>query len=828
MDTETADALRTADERVIETGRMITTEERLRGTPLGDRDVLTRKVPLRDDQGKIVGVLGASIDITRRKAVERQLSESLIDLELAQHMAKLGSWHYDPQVGEPVWSEMIYEIFERDPALGPTTMEEFYQFFQGEVQELFIELEREALLNGTPFDRILPISLPGGQKKWIRTICRPDPQPGPAGYAVRGITQDVTTIKRAEETLRHNRANLLALIENTDGSIWSVDRELRLIVGNSAFHRNITQGRGRPFAPGEMIFAPEFSEGVQNDWRDYYRRALAGERFSVELSRQVIDTNSYVEYRFSPIQSSDGAIAGVTVFGRDITDRKKAEEQLRLLNEAMEQSPASVVITDTHGTIQYVNPRFCQLTGYSLDEVIGQNPRILKSGEQPPEFYNKMWATITTGQQWRGEMHNKKKNGDLFWELASIVGVKNPAGEITHFLGVKEDITERKQREAETVRQERLAAVGQLAAGIAHDFNNMLMAIIGNANLLEQLPDTPEKIKDRLAGIVTQGEQAAQLTRQILDFSRQSMIEPRPLDLRVFLKETIRFIGRTLPENIKITYNFDHGNYTIHADPAQIQQIVTNLAVNARDAMPQGGRLDISLGRLTLPEGATLPASEMSPGEWIILTVSDTGEGIPPEALPHIFEPFFTTKALGSGTGLGLAQVYGIVHQHNGDITVKSRLGQGVTFTIYFPVLVTEASSAPPQPSPDIPLGQGQTVLVVEDEAVVLEVTRAMLETLNYKVLTATSGLAALEVLSIHLDQIDLVLSDVVMVDMGGIELAEQLATIAPGMPMLLMTGYAPSPAPTTTMGPNIKGRLHKPLGVRALARAARKALRDY
>jgi|GEM_PF-2434982 len=506
----------------------------------------------------------------------------------------------------------------------------------------------------------------------------------------------------------------------------------------------------------------------------------------------------------------------------EIAVRKQAEESLKLLNQAVEQSPVMVVITNADGIIQYVNPKFSQVTGYSAAEAVGQNPRILKSGRHSDGFYQKLWDTITGGREWRGEFNNRKKNGKLYWELVSIVGVKNQNGKITHYVAVKEDITQRKRSEEQHVRQERLAAVGQLAAGIAHDFNNILTSIIGFAELLQNTPNADPNLKR----IVEQGQRAAELTRQILDFSRQTVNKPQPLDMRIYLNETLKFVERTIPETIQIQFNFERGDHTIHADPTQLQQVITNLAVNARDAMPDGGTLYFDLSTTSLAPEDAPPCSEMEAGEWVRLAVTDTGSGIAPEALPHIFEPFFTTKQVGQGTGLGLAQIYGIVMQHNGCITVNSRVGHGTTFTIYFPALpdhnaVTEA------PVNVIPHGQGETVLLVEDEQVVRQVIETMLETLNYRVISASDGAEALAICRTQADRIALVLTDVVMPGMDGYALASALQTDVPGLSVLLISGYGRESGAGAVSHPNVVGRLTKPLNIPQLAQALHEALQN-
>ncbi len=580
----------------------------------------------------------------------------------------------------------------------------------------------------------------------------------------------------------------------------------------------------------EMVIGKNIHDFVPEDQakelvKQYQRAYQTQEPLIQEIRVTMNSEERWFRNTMKPIEYGVAKTPAILLVSLDITDRKQTEEELRQLNQAMEQSPVSVMITDTEGVIQYVNPKFCQVTGYSVGEVIGQNPSILQSGKNPPEFYREMWETLVAGHEWQGEFHNKKKNGQLFWELASIAGVKNKSGNITHYVAVKEDVTQRKQLEEETVRQERLAAVGQLAAGIAHDFNNLLTTIIGNAELIRYRPDIGEEVKSDLTKITKQGERAAKLTRQLLDFSRQTTSESQPLDLRTYLNETLKFIERTIPENIRIRLDYGRGNCTINGDPTQLQQVITNLAVNARDAMPNGGVLSFDLSRITLSRSEQPPCPEMEGSNWVRLTVTDTGSGIEPHVLPHIFEPFFTTKEVGQGTGLGLAQIYGIVEQHHGCITAESQVGKGATFTLYFPALTTQTSPED-EAVGHLPRGQGETILLVEDNRDVLDVARLMLESLNYRVLTATDGVEGLAVYRTQAHQIALVLTDAMMPNMDGLALVSTLHAESPEIKVLLMSGYAHNPEISHEIAKNIISRLQKPLNIQELAWTLDNALR--
>ena len=383
---------------------------------------------------------------------------------------------------------------------------------------------------------------------------------------------------------------------------------------------------------------------------------------------------------------------------------------------------------------------------------------------------------------------------------------------------VLHDATREKEVQRRMELQGRLAAVGQLAAGIAHDFNNIPQIIIGRAELLRYQPDLSDKLRPDIEAIREQGQKAARLVRQILDFSRKSISVQGPLDLKPFVKETLKMLQRVLPENIDMDVEAPDDGYWVRADPTQMEQVLTNLVVNARDAMPHGGRLKVGLYRRSLEGKPPFPG--MTSGDWIVVEVSDTGVGIPPEARPHIFEPFFTTKGPDRGTGLGLAQVYGIVEQHGGFIDFESEVGRGTTFVIYLPAIRGEGTRTR-KAEEEFPRGRGEKILVVEDDDTVLKIIREMLTSLGYSVLTATNGREALEVFERYRKEIKLVLSDIVMPKMGGKELLGSLRRIDPEVKLAFISGYLLGEAiPEGTVG-----WIQKPVQVQELAKFVHRVL---
>jgi nitrogen-specific signal transduction histidine kinase/ActR/RegA family two-component response regulator len=388
-------------------------------------------------------------------------------------------------------------------------------------------------------------------------------------------------------------------------------------------------------------------------------------------------------------------------------------------------------------------------------------------------------------------------------------------------LSVLRDVTERRRTQEMVQQQERLAAVGQLAAGIAHDFNNVMSAIVLYAQILQRRDDLSDKERRRLDIIYRQANHAIDLIKQILDFSRRSVMERSAMDLVPFFKEMFRLFEHTLPESIKLALHYQAPDYIVVADPTRLQQAIMNLAINARDAMPDGGSFTVSLSRLELLPENMPPAPDMAPGPWLRISVAGEGYGMSEEMLQHVFEPFYTTKGSSEGTGLGLAQVYGIIRQHDGYITVDSIEGQGTTFTIYLPLIEedTQATEIPP-PTFDqaVRAPREATVLVVEDEEWARIAVEESLEALGYHVLAATNGREALDIFADKERHVDLVLSDMVMPEMGGLVLYEQIRAQRPQMKMVFMSGYPLQDAGRTLLERGAVDWIAKPFSVNDLA----------
>ena len=474
------------------------------------------------------------------------------------------------------------------------------------------------------------------------------------------------------------------------------------------------------------------------------------------------------------------------------------QAKLGQLELAVDQSASAILIMTRDGIIQYVNQRVVELSGYAANELVGNNLRALRTATIDAA----MWDALGAGRNWRGEFETRRKTGELQWWTESVSPVKDAQGGIT-FVAVFEDITQRKQAEAERVKLEarlqqaqRMESVGQLAGGVAHDFNNMLAVILGNTEEALRQVEPGQPIHEDLEEIRGAAVRSADLTRQLLAFARRQPVAPRVLDLNHTVQAMLAMLRRLIGEGIQLTWQPVASLWPVHLDPSQMDQILTNLCVNARDAIAGVGAISLTADHQVVDAAFCANRLDAVPGEYVRLSVSDTGVGMDSQVQAQIFEPFFTTKGVGKGTGLGLATVYGSVRQNRGFITVRSAQGQGTTFEIYLPRYVGEvapvAGAAGVAPS----RGGGETILVVEDQPSILRLTTRSLEAKGYTVLGVNNPAEAVQKVKEHAGPVALLLTDVVMPGMNGSDLADTLVALRPRLKVLFMSGYASSVLP--------------------------------
>lgn len=492
---------------------------------------------------------------------------------------------------------------------------------------------------------------------------------------------------------------------------------------------------------------------------------------------------------------------------------------------AIEQSSEIIVITDTEGTILYVNPAFEQVTGYTRQEALGENHRFLKSGKQDSEFYQNMWQALLHGETWRGRIVNKKKDGYLYTEDAVISPVRDTSGETVNYVAVKRDVIGEMKLEAQLRQAQKMESVGRLAGGVAHDFNNMLGVILGYAELIRVKMDADHEFHAYVQEIKKDAQHSADLTRQLLAFARNQSVSPRILNLNEKMSGMINMLRRLIGEDIDLAWEPGAQLWTIKIDPSQIDQLQANLCVNARGAIDGVGKVIIETANVSLDEACCAGSAYLIPGEYVQLAVSDTGCGMNEETMAQIFEPFFTTKGPTDGTGLGLATVYGIVKQNNGCINVYSEPGNGTTIKIYLPRYTGDAEKIQANALVRVDVHGHETVLLVEDEPSLITLSKEMLETMDYEVLAANTPGEAMALAESRVGTIDLVLTDVIMPEMNGRDLAERLSMLYPGIKRLFISGYTANIIAHHGVLDDAVHFLQKPFSQHELAAKMREAL---
>jgi PAS domain S-box-containing protein len=662
-----------------------------------------------------------------------------------------------------------------------------------------------------------------GQPLWTHVSATPIFEDEDRFAGSFAMLTDITERRRAEEEARTLNRELerqvlqyRMLLDQASDAIFVTDADGHYIDVNIAACGLLGYSREellRLSIPD--VVPPEENPGQP----ERFVRMRAGEAIFSERTQRRKD-GSLLVAELSSRQLPDGRFQAIV---RDITARRLLEKDQARLATAVEQADEAIVITDPSSSILYVNPSFERVTGYTRAELIGNNPRILQSGQHEPAFYQAMWSSLLAGQTWRGTLVNRRKDGSLFEEDAVITPIRDAAGAVVSYVGVKRDITRERSLEAQLRQSQKMEAVGQLAGGIAHDFNNLITAIRGYSEFVRE--GLPPEDRDDIDQVVLAADRAAELTRQLLAFSRRQVLQPRVIGPAEIVEGIAPMLGRLLGEHIELMVQAAPDVGRIRVDPSKLEQIIVNLAVNARDAMPGGGRLVIETTNAEIDVRSEPSHAEMTPGPYVVLRVTDTGCGMDEETRARVFEPFFTTKEPGSGTGMGLAVVYGIVAASGGEIYLSSELGRGTTFEIYLPRVDEEAiAAAVTTDGAAVPRGS-ETILLVEDEAGVRTFARRALEGLGYTVLQATNGAEAVALVAEHTGRIDLVVTDVVMPRMGGRELAERLRSARPDLAILFMSGFSGNAVGGADLIPPGAPVLDKPFTREGLGRAVREAL---
>jgi PAS domain S-box-containing protein len=642
-----------------------------------------------------------------------------------------------------------------------------------------------------------------------------------------GISRDISDRKRLEAERDRVAARLRLQVERMPLACLLLDAKLRIVDWNPAAEHIFGYGKDEVVGmglPNEKLVPPHSLPQA----RAMYDQVLVGDMAAhASIENLTRDGRTITcEWHNTPLFDDD-TFLGVVALAQDVTARQLAEKTLEMRDRAIQAVSQGIVITDCNqpdGHIIYASPGFERLTGYTQAEVLGRNCRFMQGPETDPNAVSVLRTAIRHGESSTVELLNYRRDGTEFWCEVRISPLHDATGQVTHFVGTIADVSERRALEAQLRQSQKLEAVGLLAGGIAHDFNNLLTVIIGSCDALRSEAALTALGREAIRDIDEVAQRATSLTGQLLAFSRQQLLEPVVLSVNEIITSLNSMLSRLIKEDIALSCRLFPAIWPVRLDPGQVGQVIVNLIVNARDAMPQGGILSIESSNVEWTEADCRTFPDRKPGRYVKIVVADTGSGIPAENIAHMFEPFFTTKEAGKGTGLGLAVVHGVVKQSGGHIEVRSELNVGTSMVLYFPA-VEEPISPTFEPSTKSENRGMETILLVEDQAGVRRICKRALERQGYTVLEASNGLNALEVAESNHGRLHLIVTDMVMPELGGRELVERLRPNFPGAKVLFMTGYIDDLTARNEMHDSFPALLRKPFSPSALVEKVREVL---
>ena len=764
--------------------------------------VTTNGIPVYNETGEVIGYWGSTVDINARVQAEKALRASEQRYRTLFEGMREGVALFEvirDEKGQPLDGRFlaINPAFERiigvkaADVIGRTALEVVPDLGPDRIL-IYAQVAR----SGEPafFERYSPLR----DKHLEIGAFRPDP----AQVAV--VLNDVTERKLAEMDLRESRRQYAALIGNLPGMVYRcpnvrqrtmefVSEGCRALTGYEP--EDLIKDRVVSF---DDIIHPNYRETV---WAKWQAAIQEKRQFSMEyeiISRQ--GERKWVWELGEAIHDDDGNIIAQEGFITDITSLKEARVERERLMTAIEQSKDAALITDAQGTIQYLNPAFTHITGFPREDMIGRQAPMLRSKQPDGKAFEAIWQQLKNGIPWNGILTTRVKDGRIITERVSISPVVDEADRITNFVSVSRDITkeleEAKAREslqAQLQQAQKMESIGRLAGGVAHDFNNMLQAILGYTELALEQVAPAEPVYGDLEEIQKVAQRSAALTRQLQLFARRQSVAKDMLCLNTTIDELLPMLHYLSRRDIEVIWRPHQKLPLVRMDSSQLDQLVTNLFVNARDAISEAGLIVMETRPVSVQTTIRNIHDDITPGDYVVLSVADTGSGMTPEVLEHIFEPFFTTKKAGHGVGLGLATVYGIVRQSHGMIQIQSQVNQGTTIEVYLPSYPCEENQPTPRnTSSEVILANSnqETILIVEDVEGLLATTRRMLESLKYRVLATTSSLEALQWLKDQACHVDLLLSDIMMPEMSGPKLVAEALAQNPKLKYLYMSGF--------------------------------------
>jgi len=683
------------------------------------------------------------------------------------------------------------ELFGYD-SLVATLGQDVLQAFIPEQRCLAVRAAQRAIRTGQAVGRVEMLGLSRSRSEPFPMEIASAPILWRGKPAVVSIVRDISERKAAMAELERERAAMRAILNNIPFVAWLKDEQNRFVLVNNQFAEACGAGDAEELiGKDDFDICPEELAGVyrRDDLEVMQSMSPKRTQENVIIKGEVRSCETYK----SPVFAADGSVAGTAGITLDITDRLKNQTQLQLLESAVGSVNESIIITDADGVIVYVNPSFETNTGFSVEDAIGKTPAILNSKQQSKAFYLHFWQTLKSGSPWAGRIMDRRKDGTIFPVYLSVAPIFDQQGSISHFVAVHEDLTKTEALQKKLMQSQKMESVGTMAGGIAHDFNNLLAGLIGNMYLMRLHHSDDVEIIERTTDMESSMRRAATMIQQMLTFSRKDRPEMHDMDLRTFIKEAHRLSEASLPENIAFSLDYPARDETwVHADASQLQQVLLNLITNARHAVKNNDHAVISVALSHAePDTALLLEHAEAGGDygWCCLQVTDNGCGIAAEDMEHIFDPFFTTRGVGEGTGLGLAMVYGAVQNHQGLIDVQSVPGEGCCFSIYLPMRQM-GEGAVIRGEDTVIDGRGKGILLVDDEDGLRQVLADVLGHNGFTVWQASDGEQAVDLFRKYGQQIDLVLTDVVMPNKGGVAAAAEIRELDADVPIIFQTGY--------------------------------------
>jgi len=789
--------------------------------------------PLREDRQ--AGAVVMHINITEQRRVQdalrkseqeqwqlaQQLAIERSRLVAAQQVAKVGSWETDLTTMQVVWSEETHRIFETDPATFQPTHPEFLRCVHPEDRMMVDRKFRDSFYQLSAQESEHRLLLPDGRIKFVMERWQAFHDELGRPLRALGTCRDITEQKTAEAEIQRSTSLLRAVADGMPEAVFVKDLAGRYLLFNQGAARLV----GKPVEEvigqdDTTLFSPEDARQVmEND-----RQVMAsGEACSAEEVLTAAGTTRTYLATKAPYRNGHGHIIGIVGISHDITDRKLAETKIREQATLLDKARDAILVCDLEHGITYWNKSAEELYGWTAQEVLGR-----KASEilyQDLGVFDKATDIVFSTGEWRGELQQVTKSGEPIMIDGRWTLVRDDSGRPKAVLAINSDITEKKKLEQQFMRAQRMESIGTLAGGIAHDLNNVLAPILMSIELL-RLTSRDERAKAMLTTIETSAKRGADMVRQILSFARGMEGQRMLISAKQIIQDMQHLVQDTFPKNIAFHADLENDLPLFSGDHTQVHQVLLNLCVNARDAMPQGGTLTVIAKSLRVDDNYAGMTPGAKPGTYLKIKVTDTGTGIPPKVLEKIFDPFFTTKELGKGTGLGLSTVLAIVKSHGGFLHVYSEPGNGTTFSVCFPASDAAAGTSPAVQEALLPHGQGELILIVDDEAAVRTITQQTLETYGYRVLTAADGAEAVALYSQHRAEVAAVVTDMMMPVMAGQVTIQVLQRLNPDVKIIAASGFANDGSADQAAVMGVKHFLAKPFTAQTILTTLSQVLR--